>query len=172
VVGGARAAVLGATVDLAQTADTDGLAHVDVTGDSGGTDVVPSVDNLAEVRHLGPWKKVLPVDALRRKLLKVTGLDSVAPTCRQKSCQHLFKERFTRHSSLVPHEIQVSPNDLFQCPCLLRKTCQVIPLSQFLLFCVRDPRDGGRGRVVGCLSGARVCAWIFRAHEPGMGSFP
>ena len=54
VVGGARAAVLGATVDLAETADTDGLAHVDVTGDSGGTDVVPGGDILAEVRHLGP----------------------------------------------------------------------------------------------------------------------
>lgn len=50
VVGGARATVLGATVDLAQTADTDGLAHVDVAGDSGGTDVVPGGD-LAEVRH-------------------------------------------------------------------------------------------------------------------------
>jgi hypothetical protein len=88
VVGGARAAVLGATVDLAETADTDGLAHVDVTGDSGGTDVVPGGEILAEVRHLGPWEKVLPVNALRRKLLKVTSLDSVAPTCRQKSCQH------------------------------------------------------------------------------------
>ena len=41
MVGRAGAAVLGATVDLAQTANTDGLAHVDVTGDSGGTDVVP-----------------------------------------------------------------------------------------------------------------------------------
>lgn len=50
VVGRARATVLGATVDLAQTADTDGLAHVDVTGDSGGTDVVPD-SILAEVRH-------------------------------------------------------------------------------------------------------------------------
>ena len=88
MVGGARAAVLGATVDLAETADTDGLAHVDVTGDSGGTDVVPGIGILAEVRHLGPRERVLPVDALRRKLLKVTSLDSVAPTCRRKSCQH------------------------------------------------------------------------------------
>jgi hypothetical protein len=59
VVGGARAAVLGGTtlvstllssrcligvrvpVDLAETANTDGLAHVDVTGDGGGADVEP-----------------------------------------------------------------------------------------------------------------------------------
>jgi hypothetical protein len=41
VVGGAGTAVLGGTVDLAETADTDGLAHVDVTGDSGGADVEP-----------------------------------------------------------------------------------------------------------------------------------
>ena len=41
VVGRARATVLGATVDLAETADTDSLAHVDVAGDSGGTAVVP-----------------------------------------------------------------------------------------------------------------------------------
>jgi hypothetical protein len=55
VVRGTRATVLGATVDLAETADTDGLAHVDVAGDSGGTDVVPEC-NLAEVRHEGTWK--------------------------------------------------------------------------------------------------------------------
>lgn len=36
-----RTAVLGRTVDLAQTADTDGLAEVDVAGDGGGADVVP-----------------------------------------------------------------------------------------------------------------------------------
>lgn len=41
VVVGARAAVLGRAVDLAKTADSDGLAEVDVTGDSGGADVVP-----------------------------------------------------------------------------------------------------------------------------------
>ena len=41
VVVGAGAAVLGRTVDLPQTANTDGLAEVDVTGDSGGTNVVP-----------------------------------------------------------------------------------------------------------------------------------
>lgn len=52
VVRRARATVLGATVDLAETADTDSLAHVDVAGDSGGTDVVPEVI-LAEVRHGG-----------------------------------------------------------------------------------------------------------------------
>lgn len=41
VVRGPRAAVLLRTVDFAQTADTDGLAEVDVAGDSGGADVVP-----------------------------------------------------------------------------------------------------------------------------------
>lgn len=42
VVGGTGTAVLGGTVDLAETANTDSLAHVDVTSDSGGTDVEPS----------------------------------------------------------------------------------------------------------------------------------
>lgn len=41
MVVGAGAAVLGRAVDLAETANTDGLAEVDVTSDSGGTDVVP-----------------------------------------------------------------------------------------------------------------------------------
>lgn len=35
------AAVLLASVDLAQTADTDGFAEIDVAGDRGGTDVEP-----------------------------------------------------------------------------------------------------------------------------------
>lgn len=42
VVGGTGTAVLGGTVDLAKTADTDGLAHVDVAGTGGSTDVEPS----------------------------------------------------------------------------------------------------------------------------------
>ena len=59
MVGGARAAVLGGTVlcqfsssrpfvrgsfvpvGLSEAANTDGLAHVDVTSDSGGADVEP-----------------------------------------------------------------------------------------------------------------------------------
>jgi len=60
VVGRARAAVLGGTVDLAETANTDGLAHVDVAGDGSGADVEP-------------------VDVLRRKLLGVTSLDGINP---------------------------------------------------------------------------------------------
>lgn len=44
VVGGAGAAVLGGTVDLAETANTDGLAHVDVASDGSGADVVPIAD--------------------------------------------------------------------------------------------------------------------------------
>lgn len=41
VVRGARATVLGRAVHLAETADADGLAQVDVPGDSGGADVEP-----------------------------------------------------------------------------------------------------------------------------------
>jgi hypothetical protein len=41
VVRGTHAAVLGGAVGLAETADTDGLAHVDVAGDGGGADVEP-----------------------------------------------------------------------------------------------------------------------------------
>jgi hypothetical protein len=61
VVGGARAAVLGGSVDLAETANTDGLAEVDVTSDSGGANVEP-------------------VSVLGRKLVGSGGLDSVDPT--------------------------------------------------------------------------------------------
>ncbi|KAL3705150.1 hypothetical protein TMatcc_008822 [Talaromyces marneffei ATCC 18224] len=45
VVGGTRTAVLGGSVDLAETANTDGLAEVDVTSDSSGADVEP-IDSL------------------------------------------------------------------------------------------------------------------------------
>lgn len=41
VVRGPRTAVLDTTVDFPETADTDGLAHVDVAGDGGGADVEP-----------------------------------------------------------------------------------------------------------------------------------
>lgn len=41
VVGGTRATVFRGAVDLSETTDTDGLAEVDVTGDSGGADVEP-----------------------------------------------------------------------------------------------------------------------------------
>lgn len=61
VVRGAVAAVLGGTVDLAKTADTDSLAEVYVTGDGSSTDVEP-------------------VDVQRRELLGVTSLDGVNPT--------------------------------------------------------------------------------------------
>lgn len=43
VVVGAGATVLGRAVDLAQAANTDGLAHVDVTGNGSGADVVPAI---------------------------------------------------------------------------------------------------------------------------------
>lgn len=41
VVGGAGTAVLGGSVDLAETTDTDSLAEVDVTSDSSGANVEP-----------------------------------------------------------------------------------------------------------------------------------
>lgn len=61
VVAGAVATVLGSAVDLAETANTDGLAEVDVAGDGGGTDVEP-------------------VNVLGRQLLGGTSLDGVNPT--------------------------------------------------------------------------------------------
>lgn len=61
MLGGARATVLGGTVDLAETADTDGLAEVDVAGDGGGANVEP-------------------VGILGRHLLGGAGLDGVNPT--------------------------------------------------------------------------------------------
>lgn len=64
VLGGARAAVLGGAVDLAEAADTNSLAEVDVAGDGGGTDVEP-------------------VNVLRRELLGRAGLDGINPTCRE-----------------------------------------------------------------------------------------
>jgi hypothetical protein len=39
----------------------------------------------------------------------------------------------------------------------------------FLLLCVRDPRDG---RVLVCAHAVRMGVLRWRAHEPGMGSFP
>jgi hypothetical protein len=61
VLGGAGAAVLGAAVDLAETADTDGLSEIDVAGNRSGTDVEP-------------------VNVLGRHLLGRAGLDGVDPT--------------------------------------------------------------------------------------------
>jgi hypothetical protein len=62
VVGWARATVAGGAVDLAKTANTDGLAEVDVAGNGRGANVVP-------------------VDRLRWELLGGAGLDRVNPTC-------------------------------------------------------------------------------------------
>lgn len=61
MLGGAGAAVLGGAVDLAQAADTDGLAEVNVAGDRGGADVEP-------------------VNVLGGQLLGGAGLDGVDPT--------------------------------------------------------------------------------------------
>ena len=60
VVRGPRAAVLGRAVHLAQAADADRLAEVDVAGDGGGAHVEP-------------------VDGLRGHLLGGAGLDGVDP---------------------------------------------------------------------------------------------
>jgi hypothetical protein len=46
VVSGTGTTVLGGTVNLAETADTDGLAHVDVAGTGGGADVEPSENQM------------------------------------------------------------------------------------------------------------------------------
>jgi hypothetical protein len=62
VVVGPRATVLGASVDLAETANTDGFAQVDVSGDGGGADVEP-------------------IGGLRGQLVAVRGLDGINPTC-------------------------------------------------------------------------------------------
>ena len=61
MLGGTAAAVLGGTVGLAETADTNGLAEVDVAGDGGGADVEP-------------------VNVLGRELLGRTSLDGIDPT--------------------------------------------------------------------------------------------
>jgi hypothetical protein len=65
VSGGARATVLGGAVDLAEAANTNSLAEVDVAGNGGGADVEP-------------------VNVLRRELLGGAGLDGINPTCREK----------------------------------------------------------------------------------------
>ena len=61
MVAGGSTAVLGGTVDLAETADTNGLAEVDVAGDRGGADVEP-------------------VNVLGRELAGRTSLDGINPT--------------------------------------------------------------------------------------------
>ena len=74
VVGRSHAAVLGGTVDLAQTANTDGLAEVDVAGDGGGADVEP-------------------VDVDRGKLLGGASLDGVNPTWAKSAyCMSVCRE--------------------------------------------------------------------------------
>lgn len=60
VVVWSRASVLGAAVDLAEAANTDGLAEIDVSGNRGGADVEP-------------------VGRLRGQLVAVRGLDGVNP---------------------------------------------------------------------------------------------
>lgn len=61
VVGGTAAAVLGSAVDATKTANTNGLAEVDVAGNGGSADVEP-------------------VDVLGGHLLGGAGLDGVNPT--------------------------------------------------------------------------------------------
>ena len=62
VLGRTASSVLGAAVNLAEAADTDGLPHVDVAGNRSGADVEP-------------------VDILGRHLLGGAGLDGVNPAC-------------------------------------------------------------------------------------------
>jgi len=77
VVRGAGAAVLGAAVDLAQAANTDGLPQVDVASDRGGTDVPP-------------------VNVLRRQLLGIAGLDGINPTGHRELALALQESRVGR----------------------------------------------------------------------------
>ena len=70
VLGGPAAAVLGGAVDLAEAADTDGLAEVDVASDGRGADVEP-------------------VNVLGGELLGGAGLDGVDPTCSGGGRQHI-----------------------------------------------------------------------------------
>lgn len=69
VLGRTGAAVLGAAVDLAETADTNGLAEVDVAGNGSGADVEP-------------------VDVLGGHLLGGAGLDGVNPTYKFTSARY------------------------------------------------------------------------------------
>lgn len=55
MVHGSGSAVLGAAVDLGETADTDGFAEVDVAGYGGGADVEPV---------LGLWGQLIAVGGL------------------------------------------------------------------------------------------------------------
>lgn len=71
VVGGTAATVLGSAVDAAETANTNGLAEVDVAGNGGGADVEP-------------------VDVLGGHLLGGAGLDGINPTCCQELADCLF----------------------------------------------------------------------------------
>jgi len=103
VVGGARAAVLGGSVDLAETAYTDSLAlfhlsvpydtyihcleifayHVDVAGDGSGADVEP-VDVLGR-ELIGVCGSLvgIPEWASQERRCQLTAcLDSVNPACR------------------------------------------------------------------------------------------
>jgi hypothetical protein len=72
VVGWAGTTVAGGTMNLAETANTDGLSHVDVAGDGSGADVEP-------------------VNGLRWELLGWTGLDGINPTC--EACEHSKHEK-------------------------------------------------------------------------------
>lgn len=61
MVGWSGTTVLGGTVNLGETANTDSFAEVDVTGVGSGTNVVP-------------------VDGLRWEFVGRAGLDSINPT--------------------------------------------------------------------------------------------
>lgn len=75
VTAGARAAVLGATMGLAQTANTDGLAEVDVAGNSGGADVEP-VNAARKVSQGRVFEKAAAL-LLGRELAARASLDGV-----------------------------------------------------------------------------------------------
>jgi hypothetical protein len=108
VLGGTAATVLGSAVDLAETADTDGLAEVDVAGDRGGTDVEP-------------------VNVLGRELLGGTSLDSVDPT-RDGELALTLQESRVRSDELLRLQSQkpismIPSSEVFRLP----RACSSIP---------------------------------------------
>ena len=66
-------------VGLSQTANTDGLAHVDVASDGSGADVEP-VDVLGR-QFLG-FCSALDAANVREPLVHTRSLDSINPACR------------------------------------------------------------------------------------------
>ena len=118
VLGGAGTTVLGGTVDLAETADTDGLAEVDVAGDGGGAHVEP-------------------VNVLGRELLGDASLDGVDPACSWSeacgNCREMNVHTRNGQLALALQESRIGGDELLR---LRHKPISMIPSSEVL----RPPR--------------------------------